>query len=685
MWQLKSLQIRTVLSSLVVAMGSLLIISSLVQTASAIHEKHEANRVYAIATVSRTLFRTFVSTRIERGTFVAVTVSEHPATDPEKIRIASNREISERMYQVTMAELGHIDVPGLESARRRVLVAHDAMQALRQRIDVQILKPQAAREPSLIEDSPRIAGDYVAALVALSDLIDTSIQRRDAVVDYFLTIKRAAWAVRTYGGQIALRIERAAAAGKGWSPEDLAAAAQDAGQADYAWSLVRADVELRDTPKRLVDLVNLSKQYFSGPMADERKSLIGTLAGGGKIVIPIRDLQERNTVELGFIVDVANEALDEMVLRAHQQRRHAGYVLFVSMGLVALALLFTVLGFLLVYFRVSLPLRRMTLAMKRLASHRLDTAGSDDEPSARQALDFKVPYVGRLDEIGDTARSLEYLRGSLIEKQELTLREKEHCEQLHRAEKELIEVEKLAALGRLVAGIAHEINTPIGSALMVATTLQEHEQELSRKLEENQGRMQRSDLENFLVNVRTAAEIQLRALSSAAKLVRNFKQVAVDQAGEHQRAFELGELVEQVVSTLRPTFKHVPYRIALAIDEKIVMKSFPGPLGQVVTNLIVNSFVHGFEGRETGTVTVSAESAGGLVKVTVADDGVGISPQNLPHIFEPFYTTKFGQGGSGLGLHIVHSIVTVALRGTVSVDTVEGEGTAFVVTLPLDL
>jgi signal transduction histidine kinase len=187
-----------------------------------------------------------------------------------------------------------------------------------------------------------------------------------------------------------------------------------------------------------------------------------------------------------------------------------------------------------------------------------------------------------------------------------------------------------------------------------------------------------------LNNASTATEVLVRNLHRAADLVTNFKQVAVDQTSAQRRTFLLAEVVAGNVLTLLPTIRRTPYQVVQDIPPSLMMDSYPGPLGQVVTNLLTNAIIHGLDGRDTGTITISSsqEVDNGVI-MTISDDGNGITPDNLLHIFEPFFTTKLGVGGSGLGLHIVHNIVSDMLGGRIEVHSTPGEGTVFTLHLPL--
>ncbi|WP_133702442.1 ATP-binding protein [Roseateles toxinivorans] len=253
-------------------------------------------------------------------------------------------------------------------------------------------------------------------------------------------------------------------------------------------------------------------------------------------------------------------------------------------------------------------------------------------------------------------------------------------ENLQLAQSELIRTEKMAALGSLVAGIAHELNTPIGNAVMIASTLQHHGKELAEGAEKG---LRRSVLDNFISNTRTGTDILMKNLSRASELVASFKQVAVDQTSVNRRMFALDETVAEIVLTMGPTIRRYGHQVLCQIPPKIIMDSYPGPLGQVLSNLINNAFIHAFDAKFKGTVTISARvTTPNVVELEVRDNGRGIAAEHLERIFDPFFTTKLGQGGSGLGLNIVYNLVTDVLGGSITVKSQPGEGCSFYLKLP---
>lgn len=259
----------------------------------------------------------------------------------------------------------------------------------------------------------------------------------------------------------------------------------------------------------------------------------------------------------------------------------------------------------------------------------------------------------------------------------------ETIETLNRAREDLVSNEKLAALGALVAGIAHELNTPIGNSMMAASTLSD----ITRKFAKDCATgVTRSHLNAYLDNVSEAGEILLRNLNRAGDLVVSFKQVAVDRETSQGRRFLLSESVSEILLMLQPRIKKTPFTIQQQIPPDIEMASYPGPLGQVIINLINNALIHGFDQRKSGTIKISARRTDDEhVEISVEDDGNGIPQENLKRIYDPFFTTKLGAGGSGLGLHITYNIVTGLLRGRIKAVSEVGSGTTFTMALPLDV
>jgi two-component system, NtrC family, sensor kinase len=258
----------------------------------------------------------------------------------------------------------------------------------------------------------------------------------------------------------------------------------------------------------------------------------------------------------------------------------------------------------------------------------------------------------------------------------------EALQTLQTAQRELVESEKLASLGRLVAGVAHELNTPLGNALTVVSALDDRYKQLEGMLTGGV-QLRRSTLEELARDTRRGQDILQRNVQKAADLVRDFKQVAIDQTNDMRRDFDLGKVVEDVMIMVEPSFKHTPFVIRTELSHGLMLNSYPGALGQVLTNLLMNALLHGFEGMEQGCVTVRCAPLNDTeAELSVSDDGRGMDESVRRRIFDPFFTTKLGTGGSGLGMHIVHSIVTNVLGGQIEVKSAPGQGTQMLMRLP---
>ncbi len=248
---------------------------------------------------------------------------------------------------------------------------------------------------------------------------------------------------------------------------------------------------------------------------------------------------------------------------------------------------------------------------------------------------------------------------------------------------ELVRRDKLAALGALVAGVAHELNTPIGNSLTVASAMAERVAALRQRVQTG---LRRAELESYLEQADEADGVVVRNLARAARLITSFKQVAVDAASSQRRQFRLDEFIAELVLPLHAATPQPRPTVQQRIAPGLVMDSYPGPLGQAISALFENAVMHGLAERHDGTagvITLAAHAQdGGDIALSVTDNGAGIAPEHLDRVYDPFFTTRPGAGGSGLGLHVTHNIVTGVLGGRIAVRSAPGQGTTFTMTLP---
>jgi len=254
-------------------------------------------------------------------------------------------------------------------------------------------------------------------------------------------------------------------------------------------------------------------------------------------------------------------------------------------------------------------------------------------------------------------------------------------EDLRTAQSHLVQTEKMVALGSLVAGVAHEINSPLGVAVTASSLLADRTRDLARDFDA--GQMRRADFEEYL---RTATEVTTSVqanLDRAARLISSFKQVAVDQASEEHRAFPLKGYIDEVMQSLSVSLRKAGLEVSIDCPGDIMVEGYPGAFGQLLTNLAMNSIMHAYAPGQRGRLSVAVSPIGGdQLELRFSDDGQGIPPDVQARIFEPFFTTARGRGSTGLGLHIVFNLVIQRLKGRITIESTPGEGTTFVIRFP---
>ncbi|MHC6647931.1 sensor histidine kinase [Alteromonas sp. HB246098] len=251
---------------------------------------------------------------------------------------------------------------------------------------------------------------------------------------------------------------------------------------------------------------------------------------------------------------------------------------------------------------------------------------------------------------------------------------------LHQAQEQLVESERMASLGGLVAGIAHDVNTPLGVSVTAASFLQERLNNLKTDFEDKS--LTSKNMASFIDEAEQTALLLLSNLERASDLIASFKQVAVDQTSETEREFVLGDYINEIIQSLKPSFKQTDHQINVTCPDNLVVTCAPGAIAQIVTNMVVNSLMHGFEGKTAGTVTLDVKEEGDNVVLYYKDDGRGLSEGELSQLFDAFFTTKRGQGGSGLGTHIMYNLVTQSLHGHIEADSTLGNGLQYTIRFP---
>lgn len=252
-------------------------------------------------------------------------------------------------------------------------------------------------------------------------------------------------------------------------------------------------------------------------------------------------------------------------------------------------------------------------------------------------------------------------------------------DRLNDTQTRLIESEKLSSLGSLVAGVAHEVKTPLGLCITTHSFIKD----LFRELQEHvdAGNITKENFEDYRINMEECVDILSNNLDRTSKLVESFKHISEDQAGEILRSFNLSSYLKEILSTLTPKIRTTKHSVNIHCPDDITLTGYPGALSQVIINLIINSLQHGFEGKEQGIISINAEQQGNDIIITYSDDGLGLTKEVEKNIFTPFYTTKKDSGGTGLGMHIVKTLTEQTLQGSIQLQPAS-KGCAFLITLP---
>ena len=388
----------------------------------------------------------------------------------------------------------------------------------------------------------------------------------------------------------------------------------------------------------------------------------------------LREAIDGNQAAMAGVIDRLSAEVRAREREAQANFDDALNDVYLQVALVALAFLSLIVATgIAIAGSISSPLNELKSSMHAIVSGDYD----------RRVRGTEAP-----DEIGEMARAVEVFRENAVARRraEQELRNsKERAENtladLRETQKSLIEAEKLAALGGLVAGVAHEVNNPVGISLTVASSLARRCETFAAELAE--GQLRRSRLDEFVAGSREASKQLVSNLERAGELIHSFKQVAVDRSHEQRRQFNLKESTEQIVASLRPGLKRVQVELTTEIPDTIVLDNYPGAYGQMLTNLVLNAATHGFGDKPGGIIRIEARPRGAQIEIIFSDNGTGMSEDVQRRAFDPFFTTRRAQGGTGLGLHIVYNIVTRRLGGRIALNSAPGRGTTFRIALPL--
>jgi signal transduction histidine kinase len=399
-----------------------------------------------------------------------------------------------------------------------------------------------------------------------------------------------------------------------------------------------------------------------------------------EVVFSLKDLRISSPITLDKEVIgtvYMNQSLEELWNAAVVHLQVICVVIFTSLG-------FSLIVASVLQRQITRPILNLANTAQNVAaskdySLRTPTAGNDEVGALVNHFNFMLSEIETRD--GEVRLAKVQLQDQ-VEQTTLAYNEQQQTMQrLKDTQRQLVQTEKMASLGGLVAGVAHEINTPVGVGVTAASTLKSRTKDFQESFENKS--LTTTGLKQYIEMATLSSRMILTNLERAAELIRSFKQVAVDQTSAEHREFELAGYLNEVLLSLGPKLKATKHVVEVNCPSGIMVDSYPGAFAQIMTNLIMNTLIHGFEHKEEGKITINVSLKEGEIHLHYEDDGVGVSVENQAKIFDPFYTTKRGFGGSGLGLHVVYNLVTHTLKGHITMNSKPGEFLAYDITFPL--
>lgn len=399
-------------------------------------------------------------------------------------------------------------------------------------------------------------------------------------------------------------------------------------------------------------------------------------------------LENSSFSELSLTVPVLLDAetIGRLYLRQDLQRLWAGVGTSVLIGIAVMGgcLLLSLVMTSVMQRVISDPIADLANIAKNISSSgdysiRAKERGKDEVGQMVRAFNDMVKQIQSRDEELEKAR--EKLIGEVAQRSQANRELETAMGELRDAQEQLVETEKMASLGGLVAGVAHEINTPVGVAFTAASTLSGEAEAFGEAF--RNGQLKKSSLEKFVHVSEESSRMILGNLERAAHLIQSFKQVAVDQSSEEPREFTIGEYFSEVLLSLRPRLKNRSIEVNLDCQDDLLVRSHPGAWSQILTNMVMNSLAHAFGEDDVGAISIAANAVEGKLVVVYLDNGRGMDEATRKRVFDPFFTTRRGSGGSGLGMHILFNLVNQKLGGRVKLDSELGKGVRIEIKVPI--
>lgn len=593
--------------------------------------------------------------------------ADEPAAAGVRQEIETRRANARLGLDGGLAILETKEFPGKAERLREMRAALATANAIRQRANAAIQLPKAQRDAALLRDFVPVLTTSVNAVLGIwySALYESA--SFDAALFRYAVVKELGWRLREVGGVERNTISGAISAGIPLTEAQVAANASVRARIDQLWSQLENLAADNNVPPVVRDAIAGAHQGYFGDfqrLAEElRKAGVET----GRYPMTAAQYAGTTTPQLGRLLEI-------MYAAGKASEAHASDIVGLAMGT-----LFMLLGILAVVAAIAGAAVYYVL-MRILRP--LDALAKSVESMAAGNLDLDVPGVLRNDELGTMASAVEIFRKNGLETRRLqaAAAASEKSEAL--AREALAKNEKLAALGGLVAGVAHEVNTPLGVAVTAASLHSEALKDILGAFEKKQ--LTAKKFEEFFVQSNEVMDLVMRNLQRAATLISTFKKVSVDQTSDMRRRFLLRQYIGEVVDSLSPAIRGRQIRIEIK-GEEVEIDGYPGAIAQIAANLVMNALSHAFPGQDAnGSICISvARQENALVRITYRDDGVGMDDEVRRKVFDPFFTTKRGSGGTGLGMTIVHNLVVDRLGGTIDIRSQVNDGVKIEIVVPV--
>lgn len=472
--------------------------------------------------------------------------------------------------------------------------------------------------------------------------------------------------------------------------ERIEAALRNLSAADYVLNAHVYTIQNPDSPPEIFASFNKEGQLLLGGKENQLPALFMTpkLADTGHYLeVSTKVFDEESNIQLGWVyLRVSSENFNQLV----------GKSIWLNLAVALLLLAISFYSAVRMQRVVTGPVEEIANFLQRTSRQRDYSARAEGSTihelailaDAVNVMLFRMQeYMQKQRQAEEQHRKLNASLEDMVNHRTTALKDANQeliqtLEKLHQFQRQIVQNEKMASLGDMVAGVAHEVNTPIGLGVTASTMMLDRLAVIQKDFENKT--LKASAMKRFLDESSENLNIIYRNLNRAAELISSFKQVAVDQTSESSRSFCVAQLVNEILLSLQPRLKKLKHNINLICDPTLSVETKAGPINQILINLIMNSVIHGFENIEEGTIDIRAELvSSNKLKLVYTDNGKGIPPEIRKRIFDPFVTTKRGQGGSGLGMHLVYNLVTQGLNGSISITSEEGKGVEFVIIFPV--